>query len=128
MPPKLPRIHPLGRLFFSLTQKNFLEVIKLRDFSIVDYISNLLLEFAHVDNLYKIRDAQGKRIEDVGEMLLEAGPLQRAKSFEREREVRKHIGDYTLFMLGLFPEYVKRTSSSPRMDAFLDYIEVGKES
>ena len=31
-----------------------------------------------------------------------------APSFDREREVRKHIGDFTLFFAGLFPESLNR--------------------
>jgi len=36
------------------------------------------------------------------------GTLLAARSFDREREVRKHISDDTLFLNGLFPEYVAR--------------------
>src|SRR5437899_6632116 len=50
----------------------------------------------------------GRRLEDVGEMLIESNPLLGAASFGREREVRKHVGDYTLFLTGLFPEHLKR--------------------
>jgi hypothetical protein len=48
-------------------------------------------------------------------MLLE---VQRSWEFDRpefdpfrERDVRQHIGDYTLFMTGVFPERVERTAS-----------------
>jgi hypothetical protein len=63
-------------------------------------------------------------------MLVESNPLLEASSFDREREVRKHVGDFTLFFTGLFPEAV---ASLPRLrpfslDAFIDYITAGKES
>jgi hypothetical protein len=63
-------------------------------------------------------------------MLVEANPLLDAPSFEREREVRKHVGDFTLFFTGLFPEAV---ASLPRvrrlsLDTLVNYIAVGKES
>src|SRR5207253_10265636 len=54
------------------------------------------------------------RSEDVGEMLIESNPLLEATSFGREREVRKHVGDYTLFVTGLFPESVARASRGNR--------------
>ena len=69
-------------------------------------MGDLLIDFVDVENLYLIRNCRSKRLEDVGEMLVESNPLLEAKSFEREREVRKHIGDYTLFLTGMFPEYV----------------------
>jgi len=38
-------------------------------------------------------------------MLIESDPIYGpAPSFDRERQVRKHIGDYTLFYAGMFPE------------------------
>jgi len=43
--------------------------------------------------------------------------------------VRKHIGDYTLFLTGLFPEYVATLPRQRlRLDALIDYVQTGKES
>jgi hypothetical protein len=64
-------------------------------------------------------------------MLAEGDLLHRADSLERERTVHKHIGDYTLFMAGVFPEFVRRLRTSKILisaDAFLDYMQVGKRS
>ncbi len=93
------------------------------------YVAGLLTNFVHVDSLYRIRNAKGKRLEEVGEMLIESNPLLGAGSFDRERAVRKHIGDYTLFLSGLFPEYVAALPRRGlRLDSFVDYIKTGKES
>ncbi len=120
--------HPLRRLFEELVRRRF-RGIDLRDPEVAAYVSGLLAEFVHVKNLYKIRNAQGKRLEDVGEMLIESNPMLEARSFDRERAVRKHIGDYTLFLAGLFPEYVAALPRySLRLDAFVDYVRAGKES
>jgi hypothetical protein len=55
--------------------------------------------------------------------------LLQGRSFEREREVRKHIGDYTLFLTGIFPEYVARLPRRGlRLDSMIDYVQAGKES
>jgi hypothetical protein len=92
-------------------------------------VGDLLIDFVHVENLYLIRNCRSKRLEDVGEMLVESNPLLEAKSFEREREVRKHIGDYTLFLTGMFPEYVATLPRrSLRLDSLIDYVRAGKES
>jgi hypothetical protein len=89
----------------------------------------LLVDFVHAENLYRIRDARGRRLEDVGEMLIASNPLLEGKSFFYERELRKHVGDYTLFMTGLFPEYVARLPRKQfRTDAWVDYVKAGKES
>jgi hypothetical protein len=47
---------------------------------------------------------------------------------EREREVRKHIGDYTLFFTGMFPESLRRRIGALWIDHFREYIRTGKES
>lgn len=122
--------HPLRRLFTDLVAQRFTQDVRLYEPRLAAYVSGVLVDFAHVDALYRVRDARGRRLEDVGEMLLESNPLLDAASFDREREVRKHIGDYTLFMTGLFPESVagSRSRHQPRLDAFVDFIKAGKES
>jgi hypothetical protein len=120
--------HPLRTLFSELVRNTFRNQLRYYDPEVADYISELLTDFARTDQLYKIRDAAGRRLDDVGEMLIESNPLLEAASFEREREVRKHIGDYTLFLTGLFPEYLKRPRRSVRLDYFVDYVKAGKES
>jgi hypothetical protein len=96
--------HPLRRFFNEIVHRRFEADVRLPDPRLAAYVSRLLVDFTHVDNLYRIRDSRGRRLEDVGEMLLESNPLLGANSFDREREVRKHVGDYVLFMTGLFPE------------------------
>ena len=83
-----------------------------------------------MDNLYPIRDSRGRRLEDVGEMLLESNPLLGASSFDREREVRKHVGAYVIFMTGLFPESLsaRQRFRQLRLEVFVHYMKAGKES
>jgi hypothetical protein len=116
--------HPLRRLFADLVS---CELVSERD--VAAYVADLLVDFTHIDRLYRIRNSRGKRLEEVGEMFLESNPLLRAQSFEREREVRKHIGDFTLFLTGMFPEYVAALPRRGlRLDSVIDYVKAGKES
>lgn len=120
----------LREFFEGLVWRHFFEDIRLEEPRVAQYVTDVLTDFVHIDNLYRIRNVLGKRLEDVGEMLIESNPLLGASSFDRERVVRKHVGDYTLFMTGLFPESVAkaRHSRRPRLDAFIDYVKAGKES
>ena len=121
--------HPLRRLFTELVQRHLTEAAQVQDQQLAQYIAGLLVDFTHAENLYRIRNSQGKRLEDVGEMLLASNPLLDAPSFIYEREVRKHIGDYTLFIAGLFPEHIARISrQKQRLDSLIDYLKAGKES
>ena len=122
--------HPLRQLFQELISTHFEQDIGLRDGSLQAYVANMLTEFCDVDQLYRIRNASGQPLQDVGEMLLESNPVYgEAPSFDRERQVRKHIGDYTLFFAGMFPESINRFRlRRHRLESFLDLMKAGKES
>ena len=114
----------------ELVWRHFFEDVRLEEPQLATYVVQLLTDFACTENLYRIRNASGKCLEDIGDMLIESNPLLEAGYFDREREVRKHVGDYALFMTGLFPENVagSRQNRSRRLDAFVDYVQAGKES
>ena len=120
----------LRQFFDDLIWRHFVDDVRLEEPSVTQYVSEMLVDFVDVGNLYRLQNAQGKRLEDVGEMLIESNPMLEAPSFDRERAVRKHVGDYTLFMTGLFPESVakSRQTKRPRLDAFVDFVRAGKES
>jgi len=118
----IPESHPLQQLFIELVGRHYAEEIGIRDPQIVNYVSHLLAEFCDVEQLFKIRNAAGQPLTDVGEMLGESNPVYGpAPSFDRERQVRKHIGDYTLFFTGMFPESINYIVS--KFDIF-EYTKV----
>ena len=84
--------------------------MEIRDREIAEYISVLLANFARTENLYRIRDFQGRGVETAVEMLLEANLSWHSEQWEKEKEIRKHIGDYILFMAGIFREWVEKQS------------------
>ena len=119
------------RIFFEdLVWRHFYDDLHLEEPGMAQYVSELLTEFARIEKLYTIRDSLGRPLEDVGEMLVDSNPMLKANSFDRERAVRKHVGDYTLFMTGIFPESVAKKASKKRLrlDAFVDFMQAGKES
>jgi hypothetical protein len=118
----------LRALFEELVRNAFLRELRYHEPGVISYVSALLADFTRTDQLYKIKNVSGRRLDDVGEMLIESNPLLEARSFIREREVRKHIGDYTLFFTGLFPEHLKLPRQTLRLDYFVDYMKAGKES
>ena len=127
---RIAKNHPLRTLFQHLVRGNFRRGAQLDDPEVADYVSEMLTEFTDVEHVYKIRNARGARLDDVAGMIVESNPLLDAPSFDRERAVRKHVGDFTLFYTGLFPEAV---GALPRLrplsvDTFVDYVAAGKES
>jgi hypothetical protein len=122
--------HPLQQLFIDLVSRHYAEEIGIRDPQIVNYVAHLLAEFCDVEQLFQIRDCFKRPLSDVGEMLLESDPVYGpAPSFDRERQVRKHIGDYTLFFTGMFPESINHFRlRRNRLENFVDWMKAGKES
>jgi hypothetical protein len=122
--------HPLQDLFQDLVGRHYAEEIGIRDPQVVAYVSHLLAEFCDAEQLFKIHNEFNRPLSDVGEMLLESDPVYGpAPSFDRERQVRKHIGDYTLFFAGMFPESINHFRlRRQRLENFVDWMEAGKES
>ena len=126
----IPESHPLQKLFIELIGRRYAEEIGIRDPEIVNYVAHLMAEFCDVEQLFKIRNDADKTLTDVGEMLVESNPVYGpAPSFDRERQVRKHIGDYTLFFTGMFPESINHFRlRRQRLESFVEWMKAGKES
>jgi hypothetical protein len=126
----IPETHSLQELFQDLVGRHYAEEIGIRDPQVIAYVSHLLAEFCEADQLVKIRNVFDHPLDDVGEMLLESDPVYGpAPSFDRERQVRKHIGDYTLFFAGMFPESINHLRlRRQRLENFVDWMKAGKES
>jgi hypothetical protein len=117
--------HPLRRLFAGLTEQTFVATLGVADPRLTDYLSSLLSRFVHVDALYRLRNARGKRLEEVAEMMIEAEALPEGPT---RREVHRHIGDFALFWTGVYPEALERLRSALCKDHFIDYCVQGKRS
>jgi hypothetical protein len=118
---QIPENHPIRSLFWTVTERG-LGQINIRDAASLEYVSGLLLDFIRLEELYRVRDARGQRVEYLSDLLeLAEGTTD---PFER-LDQHKHLGDHSLFMLGLFPERFER-SRRPISAKF--YAEQGQRS
>ncbi len=114
----------LRNLFAGLLENTFYAEVGVADPEVVEYLTQLLLRFIRHEAIFKVRDLEGRRLEEVARMLLEA-----EQSADRpRREIHRHIGDYTLFWTGVYPEALKTLRAADRQDYLLDYREQGKRS
>ena len=120
--------HPLRQMFSALVQQTFMQRLGVHEPGVPEYVSGLLVQFIHRDAIFRLRDARGNSLEEVAEMLLEGDVRLNATSFEREREVHKHIGDITLFWTGVYPEMLRYVRAPSRRDHLIDYVEQGRAS
>jgi hypothetical protein len=112
----------LQNFFLDLTRQSFWQ-LGINDATVAGYVAEVLTDFASTDSLYRLRSRAGKKLDGVVEVLAEKRPeTGKESSILRERALRKYLGDYTLFMSGIFRSYVEGKG-------FLDYyLEEGRRS
>jgi hypothetical protein len=117
--------HPLHRLFRGLTESTFMAELGIGDPKLVGYVANLLARFVPSQNIWRLRDNEGRRLSEVAMMIAEA---EAAPDDERRRDCHRHVGDYTLFWTGVYPEALSRLKSATSADCLIDYQQQGKHS
>lgn len=111
----------LKAFFETIVQRAFWQ-LGLTEQPIVDHVSAVLADFADADHLYRLRSIEGKRVDSLVSMMLEIPGAAARTQLERERDLRRYIGDYALFMSGIFRSQAER-------GGYLDfYIETGRQS
>jgi hypothetical protein len=117
------RTSVVRRFFSGLTEYTFEGRLGVADPPLIDYIAELLVRFVRSDDMYAVRSVRGQRLMAVTDMLAEAqhreGPAR--------QQVHRHIGDFTLFWTGVYPEVadcIRRGSK----DALIDYQQQGKRA
>jgi hypothetical protein len=121
----IPESHPLHRLFRGLTEHAFMAELGIGDPSLVGYVAELLASFVPAQGVWKLRDSQGRRIFEVTAMLAEA---EAAGDTTRRRECHRHVGDFTLFWTGVYPEALAKVQGPHSADALISYQQQGKRS
>jgi len=113
----------LGRFFAGLTEYTFTTQLGVADPPLIDYLSAMLSHFVRTDTIYGLRTPTGERLSQVADMLAEA----QSRQGSARRRVHRHIGDFTLFWTGLYPEIAKRLREG-RKDSLIDYQDQGKRN
>jgi hypothetical protein len=96
--------------------------------AVESYLVDMLVRFLHQDGIHAIRDATGRQVTSIPELLAEGDIRLRADSFERERQVHRHIGDFLLFWSGMFPESMPMMAAQSGLDSILDPVGQGRMS
>ena len=95
--------------FSNLVDLSFFDLGKERDRDAAEYLTEMLTEFARSESLYKLTDDAGRKVSTIVDMLIESRKVPPDNS-GYQREVRKYMGDFSLFMSGIFRDYVNRGS------------------
>jgi len=109
----------LPRFFDRVVRQSFRD-LACDDQAVVGYLVDVLTRFARTEALHTVRALPTRRLDTVADALLAIPDVWDVDSPDfdptAERALRRHIGDYTLFMTGVFREHVERY-------ALVDYYE-----
>lgn len=114
----------LDRFFVGLSEYVFHSQLGVVDTQLVDYVGQLLVRFTRLDNVQKVRQVDGRPATEVVTMVAEA----EQRLGDARREIHRHIGDYTLFWSGLYPEALRDLQSRGKADQFISYCAQGKRA
>lgn len=122
--------HPLEGFFQQAVRNSYEGKLGIHDPDVTGYVAHLLCDFSDARNLYCVRDEAGHPVDELAEMINASDPVNgSAPSFDAERALRKHIGDYALFVAGMYPE---AAGSSRRLrhhyPSLTELIRAGKDS
>lgn len=119
--------HPLRKLFHGLVEQVFQVDVGICDPHLTDYLGSLLIDFVHVDHIYRLRSVDHEVIREVSRMEAEACLGPDVTEADRKRLINKYIGDFTLFWTGVYPEHLLPRHQGG-VDRMYEYLLQGKRS
>lgn len=120
--------HPLKRLFTGLVEHAFQTELGICDPALADYVSDLLVDFVRLDQMILARDAAGKPVSEIAEMIATCEANSSVANATQDPYIHRRIGDYALFWTGIYPEGVRRLNTATWRDRMADYVTFGKRS
>ena len=93
---------PSPALFFYVVLRRLLLEVGVDDRAVTDYCAAMMLAFGRGDRAYRIGEHDENRYAYLVDLVAEAG---RAEG-ERQFRVRMHLGNFSLWLTGIFPDYI----------------------
>jgi len=110
------------QFFFYLVCRRVLKDTSVNTREAADYVGSLLEHYSRTQRLDGPGPARQK-VEYVSDMLLALQTADTHQAFE----LRAHVGNYTLFLSGLFSEAIKRRTERGAPDIFF-YEQIGRSN
>ncbi len=93
---------PSAALFLYVALRRLLLEVGVDDRAVSDYCAALVLAFGRRDRAYRVGEHDENRYEYLVDLVAEAG---RAEG-DRQFQVRLHLGNFSLWLSGIFPDYI----------------------
>ena len=93
---------PSPALFFYVMVRHALRTAEVDDRELADYLASMLLEFGRRERAYQVDWNDDQRHRYMIDILADLELSQGARRFK----VMVHLGNYALWLAGLFPDYI----------------------
>ena len=117
----------LRQWFQGLVEQAFMVELGICDTRLTGYLSNLLVDFIHMDRLFRAQDVGGEQIRDISRLQAEASLPALCSESQRTRLLNRYIGDVSLFWIGVYPEAL-RSRRHHGADRLREILLQGKRS
>jgi hypothetical protein len=108
--------------YFYVLVRHVLRRAGIEDRTVADYVAELLTEFSHHDRSRCLLPGQKNPLDYFFEMLAALRTADERTSFL----IRAHIGNYSLFFSGVFPERIRFRAESRGFPDLKYYQELGR--
>lgn len=122
-----PEGNALRQLFGGLIEQVFMVELGMCAPSLTAYLSRLLTDFVHIDQIYRLRTLDHDIIRDISQMEAQANLGPDIDETTRRRIINRYIGDFTLFWAGVYPEALRPRGRAEIHQLGL-YVHQGKRS
>jgi hypothetical protein len=112
---------PSEVLFFYVLVRHALRAARCDDRELADYLAALLLEFGKRDRAFRIDWNDDQRHQYLVDICIDA----EATDGERRFRVLAHLGNYALWLAGLYPDYIAARQLRKGGPAISYYEELG---
>lgn len=110
-------------LFSVLVRRSLVDKRIIGDKKVVNYIANLLSLFVSKDRAYRIARGDQYTHSYITDMIQEAQSVDSRRQFL----IYSHIGNYSLFLTGIFPRYIEYRHKYKRRPVNMQfYVDFGK--
>jgi hypothetical protein len=109
-------------LYFYILVRHALREFRIDDRAVADYVANLLVEFGQGNRMHRIDRHATKEYKYLVDLMAELIDADSEQTFY----VQSHLGNYALFLTGIFPDHVyHRAKYHPPSPDFNYYEQVG---
>ena len=107
-------------LYFYVLIRHALRHFGMEKVDISDYLASMLAEFSKPGRAEMISESSQKEYRYLVDML---AALLEAANAEQEFEIQSHIGNYSMFLAGVFPDYIYKRATYGRPGPDVSYYE-----